>query len=193
MDAGLAAVLGAAVGAIGTGGAGVVAALLARSQSRTQLQAEHLRLIREPRKATYVAYAEAVQQEHDRLLEILSRTTVVARQGRSEALESFMAVAEQLYQDSDQQAGARKHLQAQVYIEGPSTVIGSAVDLASSQHDFKEAALACLQQLRRGSCPPELVDAMHEKRDVAYGKYLNYLYAASAVMQADGLNDVLRP
>ncbi|MFB9632159.1 hypothetical protein ACFFR9_00800 [Streptomyces spiralis] len=192
MDAGLAAVLGAAVGAVGTGGAGIVAALLARSQSRTQLQAEHVRLIREPRKGTYVAYAEAARQEHDRLVEILTRTTVVARQGRSEAHESFMAVAEQLYQDSDQQAGARKHLEAQVYIEGPSTVIGAVVRLASSQHDFKESAHACLEQLRRGTCPPELVDAMHAKRDVAYDRYLGYLYAASAVMQADGLNDVLR-
>ncbi|MGW6951126.1 integrase [Streptomyces xanthophaeus] len=42
MDAGMAAVLGATVGALGTGGAAVVAALLARSQVKIQVQADQL-------------------------------------------------------------------------------------------------------------------------------------------------------
>ncbi|MCX5332591.1 MULTISPECIES: hypothetical protein [unclassified Streptomyces] len=43
--------LGAAVGALGTGGAALATGLSGRGQARTQLRAEHVRLLREPRRA----------------------------------------------------------------------------------------------------------------------------------------------
>ncbi|MFJ2241159.1 hypothetical protein [Streptomyces sp. NPDC087859] len=64
MDAGLAALLSAAVGALGTGGAALATGLLGRGQARTQLGAEHVRLLREPQRAAYVAFAQCFQEVH---------------------------------------------------------------------------------------------------------------------------------
>ncbi|WP_331758147.1 hypothetical protein [Streptomyces anulatus] len=72
MDSGLAAVLGATVGALGTGATGPAAALLARSTARHQVQAENMRALRESRRATYLAFAEA----HERYLDMLSTTLI---------------------------------------------------------------------------------------------------------------------
>lgn len=70
MDAGLAAVLGAIVGAVGTGATGVATALLGRSAARHQTQIETLRTLRESRKAAYLTFAEV----SERYLDLLSTT-----------------------------------------------------------------------------------------------------------------------
>ncbi|MFE6104723.1 hypothetical protein ACFVQ4_32895 [Streptomyces laurentii] len=67
MDAGLAAVLGATVGALGTAAAGATAALLSRSTARHQVRTEALRALRESRRATYVSYAKTIDRYLDRL------------------------------------------------------------------------------------------------------------------------------
>ncbi|MFF9077754.1 hypothetical protein ACF1FX_36465 [Streptomyces sp. NPDC014646] len=58
MDAGLAAVLGATVGALGTAATGATAAPLSRSTARHQTRTETLRALREARRTTYTNYAE---------------------------------------------------------------------------------------------------------------------------------------
>ncbi|MBT2404578.1 MULTISPECIES: hypothetical protein [unclassified Streptomyces] len=70
MDAGLAAVLGATVGALGTGATGLAAALLSRNTARHQVKAESMRALRDSRRATYLAFAE----RHERYLDLLSTT-----------------------------------------------------------------------------------------------------------------------
>ncbi|MFI5867280.1 hypothetical protein [Streptomyces sp. NPDC051546] len=72
MDAGLAAVLGATVGALGAGATGLAAALLGRSTVRHQVRAESMRALRESRRATYLTFAEA----HERYLDMLSTTLI---------------------------------------------------------------------------------------------------------------------
>ncbi|MEU2294092.1 hypothetical protein [Streptomyces bacillaris] len=72
MDSGLAAVLGATVGALGTGATGLAAALLARSTARHQVLSENMRALRESRRATYLAFAET----HERYLDMLSTTLI---------------------------------------------------------------------------------------------------------------------
>ncbi|MFD5899628.1 hypothetical protein [Streptomyces sp. NPDC060366] len=67
MDAGLAAVLGATVGAVGTAAAGATAALLSRSTARHQVRTETLRALRESRRATYVSYAKTIDHYLDKL------------------------------------------------------------------------------------------------------------------------------
>lgn len=64
MDAGLAALLGAAVGTLGTGAAALVTGLLGRGQTRMQLRAEHARLLRELRRSAYVAFTQCFQEVH---------------------------------------------------------------------------------------------------------------------------------
>ncbi|MGW4272702.1 hypothetical protein [Streptomyces similanensis] len=70
MNAGLAAVLGAMVGALGTGATGLAAALLSRNTARHQVKAESMRALRDSRRATYLAFAET----HERYLDLLSTT-----------------------------------------------------------------------------------------------------------------------
>ncbi|MGW2109084.1 hypothetical protein [Streptomyces sp. NPDC001948] len=72
MDAGLAAVLGATVGALGTGATGLAAALLSRNTARHQVKAESMRALRDSRRATYLAFAET----HERYLNLLSTTLI---------------------------------------------------------------------------------------------------------------------
>ncbi|MGP3691120.1 hypothetical protein ACTVZO_41715 [Streptomyces sp. IBSNAI002] len=72
MDAGLAAVLGATVGALGAGATGLAAALLGRSTVRHQVRAESMRALRESRRTTYLAFAET----HARYLDLLSTTLI---------------------------------------------------------------------------------------------------------------------
>ncbi|MER6237703.1 hypothetical protein ABT185_16815 [Streptomyces clavifer] len=67
MDAGLAAVLGATVGALGTAATGTAAALLSRSAARHQAKTESLRALRESRRATYVSYAKTIDHYLDKL------------------------------------------------------------------------------------------------------------------------------
>ncbi|MEV0580938.1 hypothetical protein [Streptomyces sp. NPDC050392] len=72
MDAGLAAVLGATVGALGTAAAGATAALLSRSTARHQVKTESLRALREARRATYASFAETA----DRYMDMLATTLI---------------------------------------------------------------------------------------------------------------------
>lgn len=67
MDAGLAAVLGATVGALGTAATGATAALLSRSTARHQARTEALRALREARRATYTNFAETAGRYVDML------------------------------------------------------------------------------------------------------------------------------
>jgi hypothetical protein len=79
MDAGLAAVLGASVGALGTGMTGLTVALLARNTAHRQVKAEAMRVLRESRRATYITFAET----HERYLDLLCTTlTVLSRAER---------------------------------------------------------------------------------------------------------------
>lgn len=64
--------LGATVGALGTGATGLAAALLSRNTARHQVKAESMRALRDSRRATYLAFAET----HERYLNLLSTTLI---------------------------------------------------------------------------------------------------------------------
>ncbi|WP_139131654.1 hypothetical protein [Streptomyces sp. WMMB 714] len=188
MDAALAGIVGAAVGAAGTAAAGAIAALSSRAQARLQLRAEHVRLIREPRKQAYVAYAEACQTEFDRLSKIGQHLEILqsrdSEDERAERRESAVA----LYDASTAAQGSLKHLQAQVHIEGPRSVINAAIDLSGKLGDFKHRLLDVIHpELQTGE-----VDDTSEKikaaRDTAYRAYLKFLYRSSDAIGEDGID-----
>lgn len=188
MDAGLAAVLGAVVGAVGTGGAGVVAALLARSQARFQLQAEHARIIREPRKAAYTSYAEALLRDHGRLTDAKSGLTVAARHEPSEPRSEILRVARQKWESVRADDTDLEHRYAQVAVEGPRTVTNAAVQVNFILGQFSAQVMECLHDLeQRGSCSPDAIALLEEKRDASYNAYLQYLDAASKAIGVDGI------
>lgn len=70
MDAGIAAVLGAAVGAVGTAVTGATAAYLSRSTAQQQVRTDVRKVLRESRRATYASYAKTI----DHYLEKLATT-----------------------------------------------------------------------------------------------------------------------
>lgn len=114
MDAGLAAVLGAAVGALGTGGAAVFttwwSAAAQESQIHRQIRFEHLRDRRDPRSR---AYAEVVAQ-----------TQVLGRR-LDECNERDRAPGQNL-DGFPQEVRKLADLCARVAVEGPAIVAAQA-------------------------------------------------------------------
>ncbi|MFF7935581.1 hypothetical protein [Streptomyces sp. NPDC007940] len=187
MDAGLAAVLGATVGAVGTGGAGIVAALLARSQARSQLHAEHARIIREPRRAAYVAFTEVALKDHNRLSEIVNLLETSATHPNYG--EAGLETARQQHEAVRANSPERDHRYAQVVVEGPRTVTDQATTHRVAFADFVSESLDCLHQFERsGNCPPDAIRSVQEKRSECYGSILDFLYAAQRAIGADGIN-----
>ncbi|MEY9994237.1 hypothetical protein ABIE67_006269 [Streptomyces sp. V4I8] len=188
MDAGFAAVLGAAVGAIGTGGAGITAALLARSQTKLQLRAEHVRMIREPRKVTYVAYTEVARKLHDFMSEAVSKFYGMASHSHG-ITEDEVSEVRALYDQVVATQSEFDHTQAQIYVEGPPSVRKAAITLGSKLSDFRGGIFDRLCDLERRQIVPaiEQVDALKEARSAAHRAYLDFLYSASEAIGADGV------
>lgn len=191
MDAGVAAVLGAAVGAIGTGGAGAIAALSSRSQARLQLRAEHTRMVREPRKSTYVAYAEMSKKAYDyitaaeRKIKIMSQVSIAAA-------DELIEQAREAYDTATEVIDLLQHAEAKVYVEGPPTVRSSAIRFSGALTDFRSAVLDALNNLPDESITVDDIEAIdleavRDKRGVAYRAYLEFLYKASDAIGTDGL------
>jgi hypothetical protein len=126
MDAGMAAVLGAAVGALGTGGAafttGWWGAKQTRlqistqdSQSRRQLRFSHLSERREPRSAAYVEYISQAQNLQRKFSELAPRIVIT-----------------QTSETADMAAGLEEEnrklqeLAARVCVEGPASIVEPA-------------------------------------------------------------------
>ncbi|GGN67111.1 hypothetical protein GCM10011579_039250 [Streptomyces albiflavescens] len=191
MDAGLAAVLGAAVGAIGTGGAGIGGALLARSQARSQLQAEHARIIREPRKAAYIALAEAILKDHNKMVTTISSLQVVAENRYPAAYEDRMRAAQEAYESTHADDHSHGHRYAQVAVEGPPTVTQAAADCRGAFLEFKAQVHVCLVQFQRdGGGAPEAIASLDELSQESHRAYLAFVHAAASAIAVDGVNSL---
>ncbi|WP_411090056.1 hypothetical protein [Streptomyces sp. 061-3] len=177
MDAGLAAVLGATVGALGTGGAGIITALFSRSQARLQIRAEHARLLREPRKATYVVYAAAARKLYETLDDAETELSSWSTDNLDER-EEALRIATEMYRDAEAQESAWDHLEAQVYIEGPIDVTDAAIDLGASMVDFMGAIASCIYDREEETMPERLAPLRDQRRDT-YRQYIAFLHRAS--------------
>jgi hypothetical protein len=184
MDAGIAAVLGAMVGALGTGGAGITAALLAKSQVRMQLKAEHARMIREPRKQAYASYAEAAKRDYERLEEA-RLDLAIAQVNEAHRADVAARIRTLLDESFEHQNSVLEEWEAQVYMEGPHAVVEATVELDSALVEFRSAILRGHEKLQDG----EDVDlaAVEEKGATAHTAYLRYLYTASEALNMDGV------
>ncbi|MFF3879406.1 hypothetical protein [Streptomyces sp. NPDC001978] len=187
MDSGLAAVLGATVGAVGTGGAAVVAALFARSQVRMQLRAEHQRSLRDPRKAAYVTLAECWRSKHERASDAWMELRMTANhRGESEFAELLRA-------PSDHRAAAfnltaaLEHAQAVVYVEGPKAVTDASIHVSAELTSFLGKVHDANKAVHEGVSLDMHTEACEEARGNAYRQYLCFLYAASEVLGGDVL------
>jgi hypothetical protein len=178
MDAGLAAVLGAAVGTIGTGGAAAITSLVNRSQSRMQLEAEHKRILLEPRRNTYIAFTEHFKKVHDALedlqIHIASLVDIEADFG-DERIREFWS----MYAKVQEMIPTLDHLRAATYIEGPSAVTGACIDACNAMQESKSNTREVINELSSGNVSTELADSLQEEHMKAYDLYLRFLYTAS--------------
>ncbi|MFG2526505.1 hypothetical protein [Streptomyces sp. NPDC048516] len=153
MDSGIAAILGATVGALGTGGAAAVTGLWGARTVRSQLaaqeaqlrrglRADHVRERREPRRIVYadfLAQARAIERALGRYRE--SHTT---------DLDTFHREIDKL-----------DHLGVHVILEGPPPVVSLSQELIRTVH-------RCIRPLRDSIAARERFDAgSHQCVDAA--------------------------
>lgn len=187
MDAGLAAVLGAAVGALGTGGAAVVTGLLGRGQARTQLRAEHARLLRESRRSAYVSFAQSFQ-------EVLALHAKVA-QSASAAVEAEEPDRSRLLSDADgayTQAGEQLHSELQqqqsaVLVEGPPALTAAAFEAESALLASRVELYRWIRGLERGAATEAQERAAEDALLAVHQPLVRFLNAASTTLADDGL------
>lgn len=187
--------LGAAVGALGTTGAGITVALINRSQTKLQLRAEHARIIREPRKATYVSHAEATGRLRRRLLditvEINSFVTIeefdnAPTEYVEERRADMQASLEQVQVLNDELA----HSRSQIDIEGPSTVrdAASSLDEAVSKL-YRDVTLMAANFCFQDNLPPlEKLEATFRASGDAAAMHYRFVSRCSTAIGHDGLS-----
>ena len=188
MDAGLAALLGAAVGALGTGGAALVTGFLGRGQARMQLRAEHARLLREPRRSAYVAFAQCFQEVH--------ALHAAAAKSASAATEAGEPDRGRLLREADgayEQAGERLHgrlqrLQSAVAVEGPPGVTSAALGAEDALLASRTELYRWIRQLERGAPAEERERAADDALLAVHQALVPFLNAASAALADDGLS-----
>ncbi|WP_146207027.1 hypothetical protein [Streptomyces tirandamycinicus] len=187
MDAGWAAVLGATVGAMGTGGAAVTAALLARSQVRIQVRAEHQRALRDPRKSAYVTFAELWKSRHDLVARAWIELCLAADNPGSSEFANMIEMVSQLREEALAASVSLDHAQAVVYVEGPRDVTSASIEATGALLDLLAALHEAFVAVQNGETLADRTTAYEEASSAANAKYLSFLYAASDALGGDVL------
>ncbi|MEU1045821.1 hypothetical protein ABZ400_11765 [Streptomyces sp. NPDC005897] len=166
----------------------MIAALLTRSQHRTQIRAEHLRLIREPRRSSYVAYAAAARTEYDRLTDAADHVeTALAASSPADAQQA-REQARLILNESTASYRELRHLQAQVHVEGPMAIISKSITLLSALTEFEGAIIGTVQAQLEGLPTDAPATLMTERKRAAHKAYLQFLYGATEALGADGVS-----
>lgn len=162
MDAGLAAVLGAAVGAIGSGGAAFATGWWAGRQARWQVEGqqtiareqvrfEHLKDRREPRSAAYsdlIAFMQNLSTDSHAALHAL----LADEDDKVEAFEDSLAA----------RRTELNSLFARVCVEGPEGIVSPATTAYRHARDF--TFRVSLMSFRSRAAPAEVVVEEAEQR-----------------------------
>ncbi|MFJ7293595.1 hypothetical protein [Streptomyces collinus] len=187
MDAGLAAVLGAAVGALGTGGAAITAAVITKSQARLQLRAEYARSLREPRKVAYVALAEVAIKFRSHLTTACAAVRVGA--DNEPGLATPTVEARAAYDHLSELAATVDHLRAAVDVEGPVDVRLAAAVLARDMAAVRNHLIDQVHALEAGARPTnEAATKAQELQEAVHTSYLKFLNVAYDALRDDGLS-----
>ncbi|ATL28760.1 hypothetical protein [Streptomyces formicae] len=191
MDAGLAAILGAAVGACGTAVAAGVSGFFARSQLAQQLAAQHRQMerqiradlatqMREPRRQAYVDYAAEVGGQLDALdwvLHALS-TAPSLRSAAAERLDVFGLSSSTAYEG--------------VLLEGPEEVAHAASELMAAVQKARSLAHVWLMSLERDDAdapaepPRDFAAELRHAVDAAHQARRDFRFLAMDAIRADG-------
>ncbi|MER6242226.1 hypothetical protein [Streptomyces griseorubiginosus] len=192
MDAGLAGllggVIGAAVGAVGATASawitGRKAEKQAEIQSETQLRqallqidAERTRALRESRKSAYLAFAEGCHLVYGTLSEAGIKLGGIAASDPSEEREERRLTARCLCSEALNRRLDR--LQHIVFMEGPSEMGRAAQAATGALVPFFGAVIDWLHAVDNESETPQHGAEQDRAHGEAYGKLLEFLYAAS--------------
>ncbi|MFD1828558.1 hypothetical protein ACFSJS_02620 [Streptomyces desertarenae] len=187
MDAGLAALLGAAVGALGTGGAALATGLLGRGQARTQLRAEHVRLLREPRRSAYVAFAQCFQEVHALHSEAVKSASEVMEAEEPDRSRLLDAADEAYARAGERLHGELQLRQSAVTVEGPPALTAAAFEAEGALLVSRAEVYRWVRVLRQGTATEEHERAAEDALLAVHHHIVSFLNAASAVLADDGL------
>lgn len=187
MDAGLAALLGAAVGALGTGGAAVVSGFLGRGQARMQLRAEHARLLREPRRSAYVAFAQGFQEVHALHTEA-AKSASAAVEAEEPDRSRLLSDAHGAYtQAGDRLYGEFQQRQSAVMVEGPPALTAAAFEAESALLTSRGELYRWIRHLERGAAAEDHERAADDALLAVHQSLVRFLNVASTTLSDDGL------
>ncbi|MER5978681.1 hypothetical protein ABT142_19540 [Streptomyces sp. NPDC001857] len=188
VDAGWAGVLGATVGALGTGAASLTAALLGRSQARMQVRAEHQRALREPRKAAYITFTEHWWARYNVASQGWIELALAEENRASSEYESLLDAAE-AFRDQAMDSADIERAQAVVYVEGPSSVTDASMACIRALTTFVHSLHRAVVTIRQGNSLGGLAEEVEATSATAHEKYLAFLHAASDVLGEDVVQD----
>lgn len=187
MDAGLAAILGAVVGACGTAVAAGVTGYFSRSQmklqmaaqtrqSERQIRADHAAQLREPRRQAYADYAAEISSKLDSLWRIIDGLSQnpPRREMTPEQLRFWDTTSSRPYE--------------RVLMEGPEDVAYAAARLGEATEQLAHLALG-LFAAETDSTSPEHVSALAEIQtamNAAKQARRNFRLVVMAAIRADG-------
>ena len=184
MDAGLAAVLGALVGAVGASSAAAITALLSRSQIRMQIEAESKRVLMEPRRNAYTAYAEGHKKVYGHISKAAVQVCIsVNKQG--DAYQECLQRAEESLRAAADEEDRLDHRQAVVYIEGPKFVTDACIAAGKALTLYRAEVFYEVDAMPNRTPSPENIQKIEKAGDEAFDLYLKYLYAASDALGSD--------
>ncbi|MEU9329495.1 hypothetical protein AB0D91_37840 [Streptomyces canus] len=186
MDAGLAAVLGAAVGAVGTGGAAIATALLNRSQARLQLRAEHVRLLRQTRQTIYARFTEALQTAHESLFAV-ERKLRLYRADEPDA-EAKRAEIERAFDIAQEQTEVLSTPAALVAIEAPFELSDRSDKAAHALSDYRNHLMVAVAKIGTGEeFASDDAEEARNRREGTIRANIRFRLTASEVLNDDGM------
>ncbi|MCG7206557.1 hypothetical protein [Streptomyces arenae] len=194
MDAGLAGLLGGVIGAaVGAVGATASAWITGRKaeqqakiqsetqlgQARLQIDAERTRALREARKSAYLAFAEGWSQVHGTLGEAAVKLGGIAASDPPEEREERRQTARRLWNEARALHSHLSRLMHVVFVEGPLRMADAAQVASGALVSDFSTVIDWLHAVDDETETPQHGAEQERAHGDAYGKLLEFLYAAS--------------
>ncbi|MFC9680828.1 hypothetical protein [Streptomyces sp. NPDC056948] len=146
MDQGLAALMGAAIGVVGTTGASALAGWAGRRQVQAQQAGEHARWRRQGQRETYASFLTAVERVREH-----------SHQSEARELEETSRLSDEL----NERVEAVMRTLSMVIVEGPDEVVAVAEELRDTSCEVASGLMTILEARRSGA------DLSGPRRDLA--------------------------
>ncbi|MFF5483453.1 hypothetical protein ACFY5C_39915 [Streptomyces sp. NPDC012935] len=203
MDAGFAGLLGGVIGAaVGAVGATASAWITGRKaeqqakiqsetqlgQARLQIEADRARALSDSRKSAYLAFAEGWSQVHRALGDAAIKLGGIAASDPPEEREERRQAARRLWNEARALNEHLSRLMHVIFVEGPFPMANGAQAATGALVDDFGAVIDWLHAVDNGTETPQHGAEQQAAHGKAYGKLLEFLYAASDATALDQAN-----